>query len=229
MISRSACFLALGLVVGVADSARADFVAGVDFSSGNLSQPNMPLTVGYAFTVGSTPKGVDALGLEVTSIPPGGTVRLYRDGTTVNLASVTITSANPLSSSTKYRYQTLGTTLNLLANTTYDVVYDLPASTNIFIQASGVTTASGISFTKSVSGNSAGLFPTTDFEAVGPYFGPSPEITAPAVTPEPSSLVLAGVGALGLLAYARRRRKPIHGSRGQGARCPRRTSLWPPQ
>jgi hypothetical protein len=61
---------------------------------------------------------------QVIGIPPGNTVRVYQDGTTVNLTSATVTASDPLATDGKYRYQDLTTPITLLANTKDDIVVD---------------------------------------------------------------------------------------------------------
>jgi hypothetical protein len=147
------------------------------------------------------------------STPPGGqTVRIYKNGTSTNLASVVIPSNAPVSSlmnGHSFAYEPLSTPLTLLPNTTYDIVADLFANNGFISHATTVVNVPDIT----VGAGLAGLFGT--FPTNGPFgidFGPAFD-----VVPEPASLVLAftGIGSIGLLGCGWRRRR-----RAAVQRCP---------
>jgi hypothetical protein len=194
---------ALALLWGGSTSARADFIPAVDFTGGtNSILTNSPETVGYAFTVGASPFAITAVGLEVVSSP--STVRIYQDGQTVDLLTQAIAAGDPTNGSGKYKYHAV--TLLLSANTTYDIVYDYPANTNVFINASTVSNDPDITFADSRLAGGTGQHPTSDLFGLGPYFGPAFQGASTAV-PEPANLTLLGIGGLGLIGFGWRRRK----------------------
>jgi hypothetical protein len=138
--------------------------------------------------------------------------RIYQDGTTTNLRSVTIPSNAPLSSLTpdndvghRFAYESIPP-LTLLPNHTYDIVADLSSTDLSDWLANPIVNAPDITFgaVRLLTG-ATGQFPTGEDNFLGPYFGPTFEVATAA--PEPASLTLLGLGSLGLLGYGRRRRK----------------------
>ena len=202
-------FLALGVLAAAPHASKADFVPGIDFTNGDLMTVGFDTAFGYSFKTGSAPLIIDALGLLDGTPPNGQTVRIYKDGTTTNLASVMIPSNAPVSSAMNghsFAYEPLSTPLNLLPNTTYDIVADLfglPTGDMFYANTTPVVNVPDITVGAGRQGD-PGTFPTSDLgQGHGIAFGPTFE-----VTPEPASLVLAfaGLPFLGFT-WLRRRRK----------------------
>jgi hypothetical protein len=196
--------------VCVAGQTRAEFQPAFDFSN-----PRVTLTTtagsaafGYSFTTGTSPVILDALGLLVLthtpSAPPGTTVRIYQNGTMTNLASVSISTSDPTFTSllgNTYAYKAISP-LTLMANTTYDIVFD--SVVNNGANASLTTVSNSPTMVTIGSGRFGPPFPTSDLIGLGPYFGPTFEIAT--TVPEPASMTLFGIGAVGVLSYAWRKR-----------------------
>jgi hypothetical protein len=195
-------------ILAVAGEVKAGFIPAIDFASGNGEggEATAASTQGSKFTIGNTAFTVDALAIYYPHAA-GETVRIYQDGTTVNLVSMAIPSTSQVSSPSaqgnEYEYQAI-TPITLIANTTYDIVEDFSADDGLHFHASGLSGNPDITFSGSISTDGEGLFPTTDGFNQGAYFGPSFE-GIPA--PEPSSFVLAGLGiVISMVCYAPRRR-----------------------
>jgi hypothetical protein len=194
-------------ILATAGEVKAGFIPAIDFASGigEGGEATAASTQGSKFTVGNTPFTVTALAI-YNPHATGETVRIYQDGTTVNLVSMAIPSTSPLSSPSaqgnEYEYQAI-TPITLLADTTYDIVEDFAADDGLHFHGSGLSGNADITFSGSVATDGAGLFPTTDGFNQGAYFGPS---FAGTPAPEPSSVVLAGLGIGAMVCYASRRR-----------------------
>ncbi len=179
----------------------APFSPGVDFNGGRgLNFAGAAYTLGYSFTTQANPVTIDALGLHTISTA-NQVVRIYQDGTSTNIASVTVSSTDPVSAATPngrtFRYHAI-TPVTLLPNTTYSIVVD---STAGFIYCPGTaTTDSNIVFgTGRASTQSSTLFPGSDGFGEGPYFAPAFRIqpTSPFVTSPTSTSVTSMSATLG--------------------------------
>jgi hypothetical protein len=186
-------------------SARADFVPSLNYGSGQVGPYTGPGTIGAVFTVGGTAITIDALGLDNSTIGPGGTVRIYQFGTTTDLVTQLITSADPTSvTDPRFHYHTLGSPLTLAANTQYVVVMDINNQNGTFLDTP-VTTDPRITYNFGVNFVGAtGAHPTADQQNLAPYIDATFEI---APVPAPAGLILFSIGAAGLLGYAWRRRQ----------------------
>ncbi len=191
----------------------------------------MPVPSAAEFTVGSKPEMVTALGYFDGPNSANGTygdgllqsheVGVYTTGGSIVPGLDLIVPAGGGTLVGDFRYVDLGSPVTLAANTSYVIAgqvttSDLNASGDVFLDQSGTQTVAsafslvGARYTGGASGNGSfnnGLFayPADGGNANQIYLGPNLQFTA--VTPEPSALVLCGLGALGLLLAARRRRK----------------------
>ncbi len=182
-------------------------------------------TLGEQFTVGSLPITVGYLGYydgpnSANGAAGDGLLNAHEvglwtsTGTLISSLSVPAGTADLLVGD--FRYVALSSPVTLAANTTYVLggqvtTTDLTSSGDIFINNTGGTQsplASGYSGVYTGPGNPSfndGVFTfPTFFGATNLYAGPNLLITA---TPEPSSMLLCGMGAFGLLVAARRRRE----------------------
>jgi len=201
----------LGALLSLATPARASFVAIIDFTGSGSAPTGSLLSLGYSFTVGAQPFTVTGVGLDVLAPPSGQDVRIYQDGTSVNLLVQPILGSDPTDGSGRYQYVVLTTPLVLTAGTTYDIVADLGSTAQVACcGVSAVSSDPNITFGASRASFTANTsFPTIDVFGVGPYFGPVFTGTegGASVVPEPASFVLAGIGAAGLIAGRWRRRR----------------------
>ena len=183
------------LIPFLACPARADLILAVDYSD---SPPfaSATGTFGYSFTIGSTDLTIDALAVTTAISSDAHEVRIWKDGTTTNVASASINgNTDPVSSTAHPYYYHAITPVTLQANTTYDIAVDLNDGGHfVYYDATGVSNNADVTFGSARSASTTGAFPTGDSFGNGPYFGPSFE----AAVPEPTSFLLVGVAVSGL-------------------------------
>jgi hypothetical protein len=203
------CRLALfaALLAGPTATCRAETIALTGFTNfstfGSFDGTNM--TIGWRFTAKAD---ISATQLGFWEEPGFPLLQSHQVGlwssTGTLLGSTTVLPTSPLTAS--FRYEPIAPVPLTAGNT-----YALGASiTSPFLDfyatfASSVTTAPEVSFLTDLRNNSAGgfSFPTIADGNIG-RFGPNFQF---APVPEPSTLILAGGGVLGLLGYGWRRRK----------------------
>lgn len=141
-------FLASALAIaGLAPLAQASAAALVSFTDAVVwpNNDNQDHSLGWQFTVsGSTL--VTALGYNDYGFNSPHQVGLYDAGGTL-LGSVTVTGASALDSG--YRYETLGSALNLGAGTYYIVGTTLGPNDGWIYEGSSIVTAPGVAYTGS--------------------------------------------------------------------------------
>jgi hypothetical protein len=193
--------LAAILVAAAAAQARAAFVPAADlinYQQGPLGLPANTV-VGYMFTVGANPITVDELAIfsGTGSLTQPINVHIWLTNTTTDVASVNVSSADTLSNDGRFYYTSI-TPVTLLPNTNYSIGADLPFA-NQGAMGPG-TLINDPSFT--VTAAIAGPAPYANSDALdfGPLFGPSFQLV-----PEPSTLMLAVCGAIGLVVSGARR------------------------
>jgi hypothetical protein len=182
-----------------AGAAKADFNSALTFTGAASGAFGADTTVGSAFTPASA-ISINAVGLSSITFgqgPSSVNVRIYADGTAINLLSQAVLSTDPVSSDTLYIYHNIAP-LVLVPGIKYDIVADLAIkpsdNTHNLLRNFQNASGSGVTFNNAVSANGTGQFPTTD---VLTFFG----------TPEASSLLLCGAAAtVGAFGYWRRRK-----------------------
>lgn len=179
----------------------------LEFTSGNpVHFTGANAAVGWSFT---TKQALSVTTLDAFDPGSGLQVRLY-DGSGTTLASATILATDPTVGSPISFHSHAIAPVTLLANTTYYIAQDTTPSATFYIQVSGLTTDSSITYDGGVVG-SEGQNPTKDSPNginyyTPDYFGPNFNIGPAAIsTPEPSTLVLAVSGALCFLVCSHRR------------------------
>jgi hypothetical protein len=159
----------LALLAAAPGRGLAGFTPAVDFNLNFVPPTDLgsPATLGFSFSTGNAPVTIDAVGLLSITPPNGQTVRIYQDGTTTNLLSVTIPSNAPLSSLTpdnnnghRFAYESIPP-LTLLPNHTYDIVADLSSTDLLVGLATPIVNAPDITFgaARLLTG-ATGQFPT---------------------------------------------------------------------
>jgi hypothetical protein len=164
-------------------------------------------TLGWSFT---TNQAFNVGALDAYQIDTGGSqVRLYNATGTI-LASATVVSTDPVEGSPFSFYSQAISPVALAAGQTYYIAEDVGSGTGALVAGFGLTTDPAITYGSAVSANGLGNDPTTDVFGGGydpGYFGPNFDIATSSV-PEPATLTLFGIGALGgILWHAGRRWK----------------------
>ena len=196
---RLLCALLLLLAAG---KARAAFVPAADIINNAQGALGLPAntTIGYMFTVGTSPIAVDELGIfsGTGSLSQPLTVHIWLTNTTTDVASINLSSADTLSGDGRYYYTSI-TPVTLSANTNYSIGADLPFANQGAMGPGTTLSDPRITVTNAIAGPAS--YPNSDALNFGPLFGPAFQIAVP----EPSSLVLAIGAALGLIGFRRRK------------------------
>jgi hypothetical protein len=194
-------------------------VAVLNLMAGGVAQADLALefnpTIGPVLDAGNTTGGwsfTTTQAITVTALdvydPTGyGTVRLYDGGGHI-LASATLTTADAQEGSPIPFYTQAITPVTLAANQTYYIAEDILGNTTQFYARTGTPTTSPlITYGANVVHRGAGGTPTTDEEYGGSlnpgFFGPNFDAVAAAVSavPEPSTAIVAALGAVAFIAY----------------------------
>jgi hypothetical protein len=213
MLRRGWVLAALVLLLGGVGQARAD-IALQSFSGGFDATSGSDQLYGWRFNV-LTAVDVTALGVGDTNgdgLAISHDVGIYRVSNQSLVTSATVPAGTVASLDNGFRYVSLGSPA-LLSPDSYVIVMTMPQSNSDTqsIANSSVTTAPQIAYVNSEFDSGSSLhFPSPAFEgafAKG-MFGPNFQFTGAAATPEPSGLVLTGMGivtGLGYLGWRRRR------------------------
>jgi hypothetical protein len=201
---------AVSLVLQGTERVQADFVSAIDIQHGSSTALPEYGTAGWEFTTNQAIT-VDALAACVISDNFGTTVQIY-DGSGNVYATANVTQSDPTDAAGLFNFQSI-TPIVLPAGGTFFIASYVTLEDYLIIDATPATTNPGINYVGGVVslGGPIGVVgdPTTG-TAFGPhnpsFFGPSFEISASSV-PEPSGLVLLGLGTVGALCFGWRRRK----------------------
>jgi hypothetical protein len=205
--------LAILVLLPGGGTAHAGFVAAVDINGGFEVGVGPARTLGYAFTP-NQPLTIDALmiykptiSLASTSIP----VTIWNNTTMTAVAPATnVLTTDPTFTTPQgntYFVHTLSSPIMLAANQEYVIGGLFGNDADVLkVQGTSIVTDPRVTYNGSRSTSSNAFPPGNQFGQSNSYFGPSFEIAAPTVTPEPASITLAALGALGLLGYGWRRR-----------------------
>ena len=187
------------LFAGV-EQSRAGTLA-LEFTPGSTASIGANASVGWSFT---TKTAISITALDAFNVAAAGSpVRLYNSGGST-LASATVLNTDPTVGAPTSFFSHAISPVPLAAGT-YFIAEDIVSSIPFQASASGLTTDAAITYGAGVSAVGFGLKPTTDFfgSPLNPgYFGPNFNFVA---VPEPSSLILCGLGLVGLVYVARRK------------------------
>ena len=210
------CFLGL-VFAAIVSNARGSTLV-LDIGSGSSSQPLQalsPRTMGWSFDVHQSIE-IDGLGFwdegsnglaEASHL-----VRLWNSDGSSLLASATVdNNSTPITSASTDGRWLFETIANLTLNPgTYVVGADyagLGASGDRFRgTVDPLTTIPEVTYGGDLLGIPPG-FPTTGGNFFNSYFGPNLHLADTGDVPEPASMVLWGLGGIGLFVTARRRRR----------------------
>jgi hypothetical protein len=205
---------AVGLVtiLGSAGSVRGDLA--LDFTGGLASTPSSAATEGWSFTV-NTAITVGSLGIwdESSHVLNGPHDVGLWTGTGTLLATTTITSTSStpvLSTSGEGQWLFNAITPTFLLSGEYVIashyIESDPDFARLRTTATTITQITYGTFRDEIS--STLTFPSVSDPALDDgSFGPNFLTTTVAVVPEPSTALVAGIGAVGLLAYWYRQRR----------------------
>ena len=155
----SAAAAALVTIGGAAPAWAApvlEFTTGTEEAAGALENAS----AGWSFT---TTQAVNVTALDAfdpTGTGAGG-VRLYTASGTV-LASVAVTTSDPKEGSPISFYSAAISPVSLAANTKYYIAEDLAATTMAYVDVTGLTTSTGITYDGVVAAAGLGQDPTSD-------------------------------------------------------------------
>lgn len=170
--------------------------------------------LGYTFIVGSNPIVVDSLGYINDMYNGTHTVAIFDMATQQMVPGtlVTVTTSGGSAVATDFTYSPLSTPVTLAANTEYQIVSQFFSGEYYFTNATGFTSAPGVSFGNAVYGDygdppSTPVFATETYSPNDPGdFGPNFTFsTNTTPVPEPSSIYLVISGICGLATTGLRR------------------------
>jgi len=206
--------LALALTMSVVFVSSQAMAGIIDFTAGTPDpRTGGPFTIGYEFTVGSSDIVIDALGVHDYSAAGAATdgfpflfvpeVGIWDTTSTTPLRSV-VMQANLGSTldADGYRYEPVAN-LTLFANTTYIIGAVVGGNTEFF-EDTGTFIGNGITINQSNFNSGSTLTrPDNNGGAAGRWGAANARVVP---IPEPTSLMLVGLGAISLVGFGRRRK-----------------------
>jgi hypothetical protein len=195
-----------------------------DFNDTN-ARGNINIGVGFSFKVGSSPLVVTALGRPIAggAMNQDHTIRIWQDGVTtapIAMATVTPDSLTDTVYTWSVKYAMLATPITLAADTVYHIVSREYAGTtsDLWLDSAPINdyqtdwaTVRAYSLCNAFGGGDPDAYPDlfdTNYSHRTAYGYPTFYTGAPSVvTPEPGSMMVLGMAAVGIMTRLRRRSK----------------------
>lgn len=195
------------MLAAMAGQVQAGIIAATSDAATGTSLINGPFTLGWSFTVNQNIT-LDALGVydsDQDGLGQSHDVGVFDAGGTL-LAATTVASGTSGTLIDKYRFQSIAG-LTLTTGNTYSIgAVWLDGTDGMLFDNGGISFSPDVNYVDSNFAAGSTLQNPAFNGGGGGYYGPNFTYTTAAV-PEPSSIAMLGIGAIGL--FARRKRQQM--------------------
>jgi hypothetical protein len=196
-----------------ASSGQANAGIMLDIVSTDYKTDGRDFSLGYAFRVNSNIT-IDGLGVwdeGSDGLSPSVEVGLWTDSGTLLRSTFVTSLSDPIAStesSGRWLFEDVPS-LSLSAGNEYVVGYYRPGNSDRWLFATSPSTIPEVTYLRGLELQTSSLVLPTNSFGTNRHFGPNVRVQEGGVVPEPTSLAIFGIGALGFAAAggARRRRK----------------------